>query len=247
MDSNKLNNIVEEVKDQIISAPEESRGEVLAEVMANIWGDDVGRAMGVLNLSQKAIFNYNSASREVVEKQYLTRKLHEWLYENILTEGVSISEAMSRATESFEVTLEYLEEARNTKHARGRMKEVVTEFDNNSIQKSMIAKGVVTKKELQNHNTPTGQFNRLLKGVKLHKTLVGIEEDLQETKELVQEKAAVVDIVQNQTEETNRMLGLEGLSLGKRVQHCKNNKLTQAKTAKLLDVSVRSVKRYWNL
>lgn len=240
-----LKSIVAEVQAKIIAAPEHSRAQVFAEALAGIWGEDVGKAMGVLNLSRSTVFEHHHASREYVEKQYLTRQLHEWLYELILTKGVDVDVALTQASELFEVTLEYLNESRNNVHAVGRMKEVVKVFDEHEIQKGMIKRGIVTRKELQNHKTPTGQFSRLLKGVKLYNTVAGIEGRLDVAESDVKTSKAAISIVQENVTLLTAILD-QGISTGRKIQICKDNGLTQAVAADTIGVSISTVKRGWN-
>lgn len=244
MNKDKLEAVLENITEQISSAPEEQRGLIFAEVLTDIWGEDVGKALGVLELSRKSVFSYAKASNEYVEKQYLTRELHEWLYECILDTGLSMKEAFALSVEVFEVTLEYLNDARNNVHAKGRMQEIVSIFDNNSVQRGMIKRGIVTKRELQGHKTPTGQLSRLHQGVKLYNTLTSLEDRVTDSEEVIRATKTSMSIVEEEVEILNK-LNSTGISKERKIAICKENGLTQKETADKLGVSISTVKRGW--
>lgn len=245
MNKSKLDEILTEVKVQISSAPDYARGDIFAEVLTDIWGDDIGKALGVLNLAKNNVMYYATSSEGYVEKEYLTRELHEWLYKCVLDTGVSTKEALSLAVEVFEVTLDHLNEARKSIHAKGRMKEVVKVFDDHEVQKGMFKQGVVTRRELQGHKTPTGQLARLHQGVKLFHTLKALESRVTGTEGELKDTKAVMSIVAEEVEILNK-LNSTGLSKERKIALCKESGLTQKETATKLDISVSTVKRGWN-
>lgn len=246
MNKERLDTVLSTVKEQITSAPESLRGDIFAEVLAGIWGDDIGKALGVLDRSRKNLFVHTYCSEEHEERQYLTREIHEWLYKRILSTGATTKEAIETAVELFEVTLDYLNTSRKNVHAKGRMKEIVSLFDNDEVQKGMIKKGVVTKRELQGHKTPTGQLSRLHQGVKLYNTITDLEERIASSEDTLKSTNTSISIVEEEVEILNK-LNSTGISKARKIAICKENGLTQKETSDKLGLSISTVKRGWKV
>lgn len=245
MNKEKLDEVLATVKEQITSAPESQRAIIFAGALTDIWGEDLGKAMGVLEFSRKSVFTKARNSSAYADKLYLTRELHEWLYECVLSTGMSIQEASKVAVNTFEVTLTYLNESRTNIHARNRMKEVVSVFDDHIVQKGMIKKGIVTKRELQNHRTPTGQLTRLGQGVKLYKTLTDLEARVSGSEDEIKDTKSAMSIVEEQVQVLNQINDTD-IGTPRKIVICRENGLTQKKTADKLGVSLSTVKRSWN-
>lgn len=245
MNKDELDGVLSSVKEQITSAPESQRAIIFAGALTDIWGEDVGKAMGVLEFSRKSIFTRAKNSGEYADKLYLTRELHEWLYECVLSTGMSIQEASKVAVNTFEVTLTYLNESRTNIHARNRMKEVVSVFDDHIVQQGMIKKGIVTKRELQNHKTPTGQLTRLGQGVKLYKNLTDLEDRVSGSENEIKDTKTAINIVEEQVQVLNEVNDT-GIGMPRKIAICKKNGMTQKKAAEWLGISTRTVRRSWN-
>lgn len=243
MEHQELDDILEQVKETIESAPEDVRKEIFAESLRSIWGDDTPQAMHVIEFT-KGNYLRGAIKEEDKEKAYLTRSLHEWLYQHVLETGASVKAAMELASNTFEVTLEFLEEARLNKHHMGRMKEVVTVFDDHEVQKAMINKGLMSKKELYNHRTPNAQLNRVRKGVKLYKLLKELQEKVEAHEDRINHIDVKVELL-NQHVHNPDDLKDSGMETYTKVQVCKNRNFTQKKTAETLGIGIATVKRHW--
>lgn len=229
---------VEAAKKSIADAPENLRGEVFAETVSHIWGDNIGQALGALAYAKKKYLA--TAMPYAADKKYLTRELHEWVYEYILDTGASRKEAIDTSMEIFSVAREYIEEAQRTTHGKFAFNDVVNKFQDHPTQKRIIRNGFTSKTDLKRHKTPSSQFNKLHKAVSLSNRMELLEEQVKDLTRRVDRHDMFLEV------DTKLPAPVVIDPIEAMIHDCRSKGLTQGDTKSILGISLRKVKKHWN-
>lgn len=241
MDNEKQ--ILDELSERISQLPENNQRELLSSLTSQL-------PRGSFFLTQKQArekFKDNySPEDNSPKKEYIKQHLHKAAYNYILSHGGTQDEAWKYTAEIFKDNVERLNTAKKETHARWHMKGVVQSYKDHPKQKSMVKRGIITHADLSNRRTPHMQLERLVKAVKLHNWVSGIEAKVKDQEGRMRLLEAQTEASDRQLEEVQSYLGMAGLPKEEKIAIYKKKGLTQKQVAEILDVSIRTVQRGWN-